>query len=427
MIDNKIFKTKELLHEAKNRLATRHYLLPIEEILSLESERKIVQTELQALQAQRNQQSKAIGQAKAKGEDIETLLAQIETLASQRQALEARLQNLQQSLQTIQWLIPNLPHSSVPEGKDESENQVVREWGKIKTMDFVVQDHVALGEALAGMDFGMAAKLSGARFVVLKGSLARLHRALAQFMLDLHVNEHGYQEAYVPYLVHNEMLYGSGQLPKFADDQFCLGEAREDFSLIPTAEVPLTNLARDTIFESHQLPQQWVAHTPCFRREAGSYGKDTRGMIRQHQFEKVEMVHFTRPDDSYAALERMTAHAETVLQKLDLPYRLLVLCTGDMAFSASKTYDLEVWLPGQKAYREISSCSNCETFQARRMQARWRNPETGKPELLHSLNGSGLAVGRTLVAVMENYQTEQGQIQVPQVLQPYLGGLTVLC
>ena len=394
-------------------------------LLQLEEQRKTLQMKLQDLQQQRNSQSKLIGQAKAKGQDIQEILSQVDALGTERNQLESELQQVQEKLKDLHLHIPNIIHESVPIGTSEDDNQEIRRWGEPTNLDFPAKDHVHLGEALGLLDFETAAKLSGSRFMVLQGSLARMHRALAQFMLDFHIDNHGYKEAYVPYLVQRRILEGTGQLPKFAEDQFTLDNEGE-FSLIPTAEVPLTNLIRESIIEDSQLPIQWVAHTPCFRREAGSYGKDTRGMIRQHQFEKVEMVHCVRPEESYQALEALTGHAEAILQQLQLPYRVLNLCSGDIGFSAAKTYDLEVWLPGQQRYREISSCSNCEDFQARRMQARWRNPATGKPELLHTLNGSGLAIGRTLVAVMENYQDADGNIHVPEVLQAYMGGMRML-
>ncbi len=425
MLDPKKIRDPDALKEVALQLKNRGFILDVTTIAELERKRKTAQVELQNLQEQRNSQSMLIGKAKANNEDIAPLLSQVQALGTLRNALEEELQQVQDRLRQLHLYIPNLPHASVPMGKDEQDNKEIRRWGQGEEFDFLPKDHVVLGEQSGYLDSEAAIKLSGARFMVLKGPLARLHRALAQFMLDLHTTQHGYCEAYVPYLVHQDMLVGTGQLPKFAEDQFTLDNAAE-FSLIPTAEVPLTNLARDRIIDEHQLPLKWVAHTPCFRREAGSYGKDTRGLIRQHQFEKVELVQCVRPEDSYAALEALTAHAEAVLQQLQLPYRVLALCSGDLGFSAAKTYDLEVWLPGQQRYREISSCSNCEDFQARRMQARWRNTSTGKVELLHTLNGSGLAVGRTLVAIMENYQCADGSIRIPAVLQPYMGGMTVL-
>ena len=389
---------------------------------ALETERKKTQTQTQDLQAKRNAASKEIGKAKSKGEDVSGVMAQVASLGDELKQAESELDRLQQELTDIALGLPNIPHDSVPDGLNEEANVEVRRWGEPKTFNFDAKDHVDLGEGVGGLDFETAAKITGSRFAVINGPLARMHRALIQFMLDLHTSEHGYVETYVPYIVNRDSLRGTGQLPKFAEDLFAL-EGEQGYFLIPTAEVPVTNIARDTITDAANMPRKFVAHTPCFRSEAGSYGKDTRGMIRQHQFEKVELVQIVHPDESYEALEQLTAHAETVLQRLELPYRVMALCAGDMGFSAAKTYDLEVWLPGQSAYREISSCSNFEDFQARRMQARWRNPDTGKPELVHTLNGSGLAVGRTLVAVMENYQNPDGSIDVPVVLQPYMGGL----
>ncbi|CAK0754239.1 serine--tRNA ligase [Gammaproteobacteria bacterium] len=413
------------LDETARRLATRGYSLDVALLTALETERKLVQVETERLRAERNTHSKAIGSAKAQGKDIAPLMAAVAELGQRLTENEARLGEVQQALSELALGTPNLPHPSVPVGRSEEDNAEVRRWGQPRTFDFPPRDHVALGTALGLLDFDAAAKISGARFVVLKGRLARLQRALIQFMLDLHTTEHGYTETYVPYLVNPESLKGTGQLPKFEEDLFALRhvEGRPEYYLIPTAEVPVTNLVRGEIVDAAQLPLKYVAHTPCFRSEAGSYGKDTRGMIRQHQFEKVELVQLVAPQDSYAALESLTANAEVVLQRLDLPYRVVALCTADLGFSSAKTYDLEVWLPGQGRYREISSCSNFEDFQTRRMVARFRNPATGKPELLHSLNGSGLAVGRTLVAVMENYQEADGHIRIPTVLRPYLGGL----
>jgi seryl-tRNA synthetase len=389
---------------------------------SIEARRKALQVEVQELQRVRNTRSKAIGKAKAAGQDIAPLLAEVADLGDRLKAAEAELAAVQEELRGLSLGLPNIPHESVPEGRDEADNREERRWGELPAFAFEPKDHVELGARRGWMDFDAASKLAGARFVVLSGPLARLHRALIQFMLDTHTREHDYTEVYVPYLVNAESIFGTGQLPKFEADLFRLsGEV--PYYLIPTAEVPITNLVRDLIVEADAMPRRWVAHTPCFRSEAGSYGKDTRGMIRQHQFEKVELVQAVRPGDSYAALEELTGHAESILRRLQLPYRVVTLCSGDLGFSAAKTYDLEVWLPGQQRYREISSCSNFEAFQARRLQARWRNPETGRPELLHTLNGSGLAVGRTLVAVLENYQEEDGGIRVPEVLRPYLGGL----
>jgi seryl-tRNA synthetase len=389
---------------------------------TLEAERKKVQTQTQDLQARRNAASKEIGKAKSKGEDVSSIMSQVASLGDELKQAESELDRLQQELADIALGLPNLPHDTVPDGLNEEANVEVRRWGEPKSFNFDVKDHVDLGEGIGGLDFETAAKITGSRFAVMNGPLARMHRALTQFMLDLHTSEHGYVETYVPYMVNRDSLRGTGQLPKFAEDLFAL-EGEQGYFLIPTAEVPVTNIVRDTITDAPDMPRKFVAHTPCFRSEAGSYGKDTRGMIRQHQFEKVELVQIVHPNESYEALEQLTGHAETVLQRLELPYRVMALCAGDMGFSAAKTYDLEVWLPGQQAYREISSCSNFEGFQARRMQARWRNPDTGKPELVHTLNGSGLAVGRTLVAVMENYQNPDGSIDVPKALQPYMGGL----
>ncbi|MCU0835182.1 MAG: serine--tRNA ligase [Chromatiaceae bacterium] len=407
------------------QLARRGLVLDVPQLEALEARRKAIQVRTQELQGERNSRSKAIGKAKAAGQDIAPLLAEVTDLGERLKAAEAELDALQEELRTIALGLPNLPHQSVPDGRDEADNREERRWGEPRAFDFDPKDHVDLGLPTGWMDFDAAAKLAGARFVVLSGPLARLHRALIQLMLDVHTAEHGYTEVYVPYLVNADSLYGTGQLPKFEADLFKVPGER-DFYLIPTAEVPVTNLVRELIVEADDLPRKWVAHTPCFRSEAGSYGKDTRGMIRQHQFEKVELVQAVRPEDSFAALEALTGHAEAILQRLGLPYRVVTLCTGDLGFSATKTYDLEVWLPGQQRYREISSCSNFADFQARRLQARWRNPETGKPELLHTLNGSGLAVGRTLVAVMENYQQADGRIGVPEALRPYLGGADLL-
>ena len=406
-------------------LKTRNYQLDTGRLDALERARQKLQGETEALQAERNRVSKAIGaakaKAKAKGDEAKALFDSAASLGERLKTSQAKLADVQEELHQLLSGIPNLPHASVPVGVDENDNVEVRRWGTPGEFDFTVLDHVDLRNGLGMMDYEAAAGLAGSRFVVMRGDLARLHRALAQFMLDLHVREHGYEETLVPVLVNPQTLYGTGQLPKFADDQFATQDD-PPYYLIPTAEVPLTNLVAGRIVEAEALPIRKVAHTPCFRREAGSYGKDTRGMIRQHQFEKVELVHITRPDQSYEALEMLTGHAEAVLQKLELPYRVLTLCTGDMGFGAAKTYDIEVWIPSQRRYREISSCSNCEGFQARRMKARWRNPETGKPEPLHTLNGSGVAVGRALVAVMENYQTADGGITVPAVLAPHMGG-----
>jgi seryl-tRNA synthetase len=425
MLDSKLLRSN--LQDVADRLASRGYTLDVARIEALEEQRKTVQTRTEALQAERNARSKSIGQAKQRGEDIAPLMADVERMAGELSAGKVELDAIQTELDSILLGIPNLPHESVPVGKDEDDNVEVRRWGTPTAFDFEVKDHVALGEKFGWLDFETAAKLSGARFALLRGPIARLHRALAQFMINLHVNEHGYEEAYTPYLVQAPALQGTGQLPKFEEDLFKIArEGEADLYLIPTAEVSLTNIVAGEIVDSKLLPIKFVAHTPCFRSEAGASGRDTRGMIRQHQFDKVEMVQIVEPSTSMEALEGLTANAEKVLQLLGLPYRTLALCTGDMGFSAVKTYDLEVWIPSQDKYREISSCSNCGDFQARRMQARFRNPETGKPELVHTLNGSGLAVGRTLVAVLENYQQADGSIRVPDVLKPYMGGLEVI-
>ena len=402
---------------------SRGFDLDPAQLESLEVERKQIQVRTQELQATRNARSKAIGQAKAKGEDVAPLLAEVAGLGNELKASEGRLEAIRAELDAIALGLPNLPQADVPHGKDESDNVEQHRWGTPRTFDFPIKDHVELGARDGMLDGDTAAKLSGARFTVLRGGIARLHRALAQFMLDLHTGEHGYEETNVPVIVNADSMQGTGQLPKFEDDLFAteLGESRR--YLIPTSEVPLTNIVRDTIVEDAALPLRMTAHSMCFRAEAGSHGRDTRGMIRQHQFEKVELVSVARPGESVDEHERMTRCAEVVLEKLELPYRRVLLCTGDMGFSAARTYDLEVWLPSQDTFREISSCSNCETFQARRMQARWRNPETGKPELVHTLNGSGVAVGRALIAVMENYQNADGSITVPDALRPYMGGV----
>ena len=404
------------------RLATRGYTLDTAGFLALESERKDLQTRTQDLQASRNSLSKQIGQLKAKGEDASGVMAEVAALKADLEACEVRLADLLKEFDAFVAVIPNLPQESVPAGRDESGNVEVHRWGAPRVFDFPVRDHVDLGEGLGQLDFSAAAKISGARFSLLKGGLARLHRALAQFMLDTHSQEHGYTEVYTPYLVNAESMFGTGQLPKFEADLFKVPRQDADpLYLIPTAEVPVTNIVRDEILAAEALPMKFVCHTPCFRSEAGSYGKDTRGMIRQHQFDKVELVRIVPAEQSDAALESLTRNAEVILEKLELPYRRVALCTADMGFSSAKTFDLEVWLPAQNTYREISSCSNFESFQARRMQARYRN-EKNKPELVHTLNGSGLAVGRTLVAIMENYQNADGSITVPTVLRPYLGG-----
>jgi len=425
MLDSKLLRRN--LQDVADRLASAGFALDTARIEALEEQRKTVQTRTEALQAERNARSKSIGQAKQRGEDIAPLMADVERMAGELSAGKVELDAIQTELDSILLGIPNLPHESVPVGKDEDDNVEVRRWGTPTQFDFEVKDHVALGEKFGWLDFETAAKLSGARFALLRGPIARLHRALAQFMINLHVTEHGYEEAYTPYLVQAPALQGTGQLPKFEEDLFKIArEGEADLYLIPTAEVSLTNIVAGEIVDSKSLPIKFVAHTQCFRSEAGASGRDTRGMIRQHQFDKVEMVQIVEPSQSMEALEGLTANAEKVLQLLGLPYRTLALCTGDMGFSAVKTYDLEVWIPSQDKYREISSCSNCGDFQARRMQARFRNPETGKPELVHTLNGSGLAVGRTLVAVLENYQQADGSIRVPDVLKPYMGGLEVI-
>jgi seryl-tRNA synthetase len=419
MIDPKLLRSDP--ESVAANLARRGFKLDVERLQSLEERRKKAQVRADELRNERNVHAKSVGKAKAQGQDIAPLLKQVETLGTELAVAEQELAGAQSELDQISLGLPNLLQADVPEGRDEHSNVEVRRWGEPRQFAFKPKDHVELGEALAQLDFAAASKISGARFVVLAGQIARLQRALIQFMLDLHTTEHGYREMYVPYLVNPQSMLGTGQLPKFAQDSFAI-KGEQELYLIPTAEVPVTNLARDTIVEAADLPRRYVAHTPCFRSEAGSYGKDTRGMIRQHQFEKVELVHLSRPQDSAAEHEKLTAHAEEVLKRLELPYRVMLLCAGDVGAASSKTYDLEVWLPGQQAYREISSCSNFEAFQARRMQARWRNPETGKPEPLHTLNGSGLAAGRTLVAVLENYQEADGSITIPKVLRPYMGG-----
>ena len=425
MLDPRLFRTE--IEATAAKLARRGYVLDVETISRLESERKQLQVDTQELQKERNQSSKAIGQAKAQGEEIQPLLDAVAMLGDRLKQAEARLGEIQQELNSILMEVPNIPHDSVPDGMNDEDNVEVRRWGEPAQFEFEPQDHVDLGEGLEMMDFDTAAKITGSRFSLMTGPMARLHRALIQFMLDLHTSEHGYRETYVPYLVNADSLRGTGQLPKFEEDLFALrGDGGHNYYLIPTAEVPVTNIARDEIVEADRLPLKFVAHTPCFRSEAGSYGKDTRGMIRQHQFEKVELVQIVHPNDSFDVLEALTSHAEEVLRRLELPYRVVNLCAGDIGFSSAKTYDLEVWLPGQGKYREISSCSNFLDFQARRMQARWRNPETRKPELAHTLNGSGLAVGRALVAVMENYQQADGSIVIPDVLRPYMGGYPLL-
>lgn len=410
------------------RLKNRGYTLDVETFNALEEKRKTLQISTQELQNERNTRSKSIGKAKQQGEDIAPLLAQVSDLGDKLDQAKRELDAVLAEIDAFTQVIPNLPDESVPVGKDESENVEISKWGTPPSFDFEVRDHVDIGQRLNnGLDFETSAKLTGSRFVVMRGPMARLHRALAQFMIDVHTTEHGYEETYVPYLVNADSLFGTGQLPKFGEDLFHTQPATEEgqgLSLIPTAEVPLTNIVRGEILDAKTLPIKMTAHTPCFRSEAGSYGRDTRGLIRQHQFEKVELVQVVKPEDSFDALEQLTQHAEAILQKLGLAYRKVLLCTGDMGFGACKTYDLEVWLPAQNTYREISSCSNMLDFQARRMQARYRNPETNKPELLHTLNGSGLAVGRTLVAILENYQQADGSVKIPPALVSYMGGMT---
>ncbi len=420
MLDSKQLRTDT--EAVARNLARRGFVLDLEGFRALEERRKQVQIDADRLRAERNANAKAVGMAKGKGEDASELLKRGESLTHALAIAEGDLERVQ--AEADQWLmgLPNLLHDSVPDGRDESANVELRRHGEPRQFDFQPVDHVDVGSRLGGLDFEAAARISGARFMVLRGSLARLHRALAQFMLDLHTSEHGYQEIYAPYLVSAAALTGTGQLPKFEQDLFKV-DGERPFYLIPTAEVPVTNLVREQILTAEQLPLRFVAHTPCFRSEAGAAGKDTRGLIRQHQFDKVELVHVVKPADSYAALEELTAHAEEVLKRLELPYRVLALCAGDIGFGSAKTYDLEVWLPGQGKYREISSCSNCEAFQARRMQARWRNPETGKPEPVHTLSGSGIAVGRAMVAILENYQNADGSVTVPTALRPYMGGV----
>ena len=423
MIDPKLLRTDP--ESVARNLARRGFDLDVTALKALEERRKPWAVEVDRLRAERNTNAKAVGLAKGRGEDVGALIAKGESLTAVLSQAEAALAAVQEELEQWQLGLPNLLHDSVPDGRDEGANVELRRWGEPRHFTFKPRDHVAVGEHLGGLDFEAAARMSGARFVVIRAGLARLHRALAQFMLDLHTREHGYTEVYVPYLVQAPALIGTGQLPKFAQDLFGL-RGEQGFYLIPTAEVPVTNLVREQIVPAEKLPLKFVAHTPCFRSEAGAAGKDTRGMIRNHQFDKVELVQMVRPEDSYGALEELTGHAERVLQRLGIPYRTVALCAGDIGFGSAKTYDLEAWLPSQARYREISSCSNFEAFQARRMQARWRNPDGNKPEPLHTLNGSGLAVGRTLVAILENFQNEDGSVSVPQVLQPYLGGLTRL-
>ena len=423
MIDPKLLRSDP--EAVARNLARRGYTLDVAALKALEEKRKPWQVEVDRLRAERNANAKAVGVAKGRGADVNALIAKGESLTASLGAAEAALAAVQTELEQWQLGLPNLLHASVPDGHDESANLEVRRWGEPRHFAFTPRDHVEVGERLAGLDFEAAARISGARFVVMRAQVARLHRALTQFMLDLHTREHGYTEVHVPYLVRPQALTGTGQLPKFERDLFAV-RGEQPFYLIPTAEVPVTNLVREQIVPAERLPLKWVAHTPCFRSEAGAAGKDTRGMIRNHQFDKVELVQVVRPADSYAALEELTGHAEAVLRRLEIPYRIVALCAGDIGFGSAKTYDLEAWLPSQQRYREISSCSNCEAFQARRMQARWRDPHSGKPEAVHTLNGSGLAVGRTLVAVLENFQNEDGSVAVPPALQPYMNGLTAL-
>ena len=425
MLDPNLLRNE--LDAVAEKLARRGFTLDVEKIRQQEERRKVLQVETESLQAERNSRSKSIGAAKARGEDIEPLRQEVNLLGEKLEAAKAELEVLQAEIRDYVLTIPNMPDDAVPNGKDDSENVEVSRWGTPKTYDFELKDHVTLGELTDGLDFASAVKITGSRFVVMKGQVARLHRAITQFMLNLHTDEHGYQEMYVPYLVNHATLYGTGQLPKFSEDLFHTKpleeEAESQYALIPTAEVPVTNMVRDVILEEDDLPLKMTAHTPCFRSEAGSYGRDTRGLIRMHQFDKVELVQIAHPEKSMEALEELTGHAEKVLQLLNLPYRKVVLCTGDIGFGSRKTYDLEVWVPAQNTYREISSCSNMWDFQARRMQARFRSKGDKKIQLVHTLNGSGLAVGRTLVAIMENYQMADGRIEIPEVLRPYMNGL----
>lgn len=418
MLDPKLLRNQT--QAVAEQLKKKFFDLDVTALSSLEEKRKALQIETENLKNARNTRSKAIGKAKASGENIEPLLKEVSDFGQQLEKCEDELQTVLQDLENITLGIPNLPHESVPAGKSEDDNLEIKTWGTPRNFDFEVKDHVDLGAPAGLLDFETAAKITGSRFAVMRGNMASLHRALIQFMLNTHIQQHGYQEVYVPYLVNAEALKGTGQLPKFEQDLFKVPGER-DLYLIPTAEVPVTNIARNEILPANDLPTKMTCHTPCFRSEAGSYGKDTRGMIRQHQFEKVELVQLVKPETSYQALEELLGHAETILQLLELPYRVVNLCGGDLGFSAAKTYDIEVWLPAQNTYREISSCSNCEDFQARRMQARYRDPETGKPALLHTVNGSGLAIGRTLVAILENYQQADGKIKIPEVLKPYMG------
>ncbi|HTT08499.1 MAG TPA: serine--tRNA ligase [Gammaproteobacteria bacterium] len=422
MLDPQLLRSH--IEDVRVALARRGLILDVVSIKALEDERKDLQVRTQELQAARNSKSKAIGAARKRGEDTAAMMAEVTGLGEQLAASENKLADVQARIHEFALHLPNMPHAGVPDGKGPEDNVEQRRWGAPPKFDFAPKDHVELGAALEGMDFDVAAKIASSRFVVLSGPLARMQRALIQFMLDLHIREHGYTEVYVPFLVNADSMRGTGQLPKFKTDLFHVPQ--QDFYLIPTAEVPVTNIARDAILDVKTLPRKYACHSPCFRSEAGSYGKDTRGMIRQHQFEKVELVQLVEPTKSYDALEALTGHAEEVLKRLALPYRVVALCAGDMGFAAAKTYDLEVWLPGQNAYREISSCSNFENFQSRRMMARFRSPETGKTELLHTLNGSGVAAGRALIAVMENYQSADGSIRVPEVLRPYMGGVSLI-
>ena len=423
MIDPKLLRNEP--EQVARNLARRGFALDVGALRALEEKRKPLGVEVDRLRAERNANARAVGMAKGRGEDAAALMARAEALTAELGDAETRLATLQAELEQWQLGLPNLLHESVPDGRDESANREVRRWGEPRRLGFKARDHVEIGEGLGGLDFEAAARISGSRFVVMRGAVARLHRALAQFMLDLHTREHGYTEVYVPYLAQRAAFVGTGQLPKFEQDLFAV-RGEQGFFLIPTAEVPVTNLVREQILAAEGLPLRFVAHTPCFRSEAGAAGKDTRGMIRNHQFDKVELVQIVRPADSYAALEELTGHAEQVLQRLGIPYRTVALCAGDIGFGSAKTYDLEAWLPSQERYREISSCSNFEAFQARRLQARWRNPNDKKPEHVHTLNGSGLAVGRTLVAVLENYQNADGSVEVPEALRPWLGGLARL-
>jgi seryl-tRNA synthetase len=424
MLDTRLLRTDP--EGVARNLARRGYVLDLALFRALEQRRKAAQLAADETRAARNANAKAVGRAKAQGQDIAQLLAEGEALSRRLEGLEAEVNDAQAQFDALVLTLPNLLHEAVPDGQDETANVEVRRWGSPRDFAFTPRDHVAIGEALGMLDLEAAARIAGARFAVLTGGVARLHRALIQYMLDLHTGRHGYTEVYVPYLVGRQALIGTGQLPKFEVDLFRIVSGEHEYFLIPTAEVPVTNLARESILDAATLPRRYAAHTPCFRAEAGSHGKDTRGMVRQHQFEKVELVQIVKPEDSYAALEELTGHAEQVLQGLGLPYRVVALCGGDVGFASARTYDLEVWLPGQQAYREISSCSNCEAFQARRMQARWRNPATGKPAPVHTLNGSGVAVGRALIAVLENYQQTDGSVAVPDALRPYMGGADIL-